>query len=39
MNSVNTMGENNGNSLLTNEDIIFIRQCYKNKVYKTGKEL
>jgi group I intron endonuclease len=32
-------GESHGSSKLTNEDVIFIRTCYKNKVYKTSAEL
>lgn len=32
-------GENNPYSKLTDNDIIFIRTCYKNRVYKTSAEL
>lgn len=39
MDSSSTAGENNGQAILTDEDIIFIRQCYKNKVYRSGAEL
>lgn len=32
-------GESNGQSILTDEDIIFIRICYRDRVYETSKDL
>ena len=32
-------GELHGGSKLTDEDVIFIRICYRDKVYETSKDL
>lgn len=35
----NAIGENNGMSKLTDDDIIIIRECYKNKTFNSAAEL
>lgn len=32
-------GESNGNAKITNEDVIFIRTCYKEKIFDTSVDL